>query len=89
MGIHLLIYSALSFGKLQHIPSFVLSQSILVARAEMLSQPLRMISRRGPSMASRAFSTSPAVSAAEVKSLGVIGAGQMVCLQLKRLFYAF
>ncbi|KAL2796491.1 3-hydroxyacyl-CoA dehydrogenase [Aspergillus keveii] len=43
----------------------------------MLSQPLRMISRRGPSMASRAFSTSPAVSAAEVKSLGVIGAGQM------------
>lgn len=30
-------------------------------------------------MGSRAFSTSPAVRAAEVKSLGVIGAGQMVC----------
>jgi hypothetical protein len=37
-------------------------------------------------MASRAFSTSPAVSAAEVKSLGVIGAGQMVCLQLSTYF---
>ncbi|KAL2836525.1 3-hydroxyacyl-CoA dehydrogenase [Aspergillus pseudoustus] len=43
----------------------------------MLSQSLRLISRRGPSMASRAFSTSPVASAAEVKSLGVIGAGQM------------
>jgi hypothetical protein len=88
MEIHLLIYSALSFGQLQRIPSFVLSLSILVSRTEMLSQSLRMMSRRGPSMASRAFSTSPAVSAAEVKSLGVIGAGQMVCLQLKHLFYA-
>ncbi|KAJ0422568.1 3-hydroxyacyl-CoA dehydrogenase [Aspergillus carlsbadensis] len=43
----------------------------------MLSQSLCMFSRRGPSMAYRAFSTSPTVSAAEVKSLGVIGAGQM------------
>ncbi|KAL3475312.1 3-hydroxyacyl-CoA dehydrogenase [Aspergillus californicus] len=43
----------------------------------MLSSSFRAISRRGPSMACRAFSTSPAFNAAEVKSLGVIGAGQM------------
>ncbi|KAL4746235.1 hypothetical protein BDW72DRAFT_210588 [Aspergillus terricola var. indicus] len=43
----------------------------------MLSPALRLICRRGASMRSRAFSTSPAVHAAEVKSLGVIGAGQM------------
>ncbi|KKK11878.1 hypothetical protein P175DRAFT_0524481 [Aspergillus ochraceoroseus IBT 24754] len=43
----------------------------------MLSSSLRVLGRRGPSMASRAFSTSPAAYAAEVKSLGVVGAGQM------------
>ncbi|KAL4734967.1 3-hydroxyacyl-CoA dehydrogenase [Aspergillus similis] len=43
----------------------------------MLSPALRLLCRRGASMRSRAFSTSPAVHAAEVKSLGVIGAGQM------------
>lgn len=44
----------------------------------MLLSSLRMLGQRGPSIASRAFSTTSAVSAAEVKSLGVIGAGQMV-----------
>ncbi|KAL6231165.1 hypothetical protein BDW75DRAFT_50212 [Aspergillus navahoensis] len=43
----------------------------------MLSPSLSVLCRRGASMRSRAFSTSPAVHAAEVKSLGVIGAGQM------------
>ncbi|KAL3460539.1 3-hydroxyacyl-CoA dehydrogenase [Aspergillus heterothallicus] len=43
----------------------------------MLSRSFCILSRRGPSMASRAFSTSSAMKAAEVKSLGVIGAGQM------------
>lgn len=43
----------------------------------MLSS-LRMLGQRGPSIASRTFSTTSAASAAEVKSLGVIGAGQMV-----------
>ncbi|KAL2832404.1 3-hydroxyacyl-CoA dehydrogenase [Aspergillus cavernicola] len=43
----------------------------------MLCSSFRIIGPRGPSMACRAFSTSPAVNAAEVKSLGVIGAGQM------------
>jgi 3-hydroxybutyryl-CoA dehydrogenase len=33
-------------------------------------------------MRSRAFGTSPAVHAAEVKSLGVIGAGQMVVVTI-------
>lgn len=44
----------------------------------MLASSLRTIGLRGPSVASRAFSTTSAASAAEVKSLGVIGAGQMV-----------
>jgi hypothetical protein len=44
----------------------------------MLLSSLRMIGQRGPSIASRAFSTTSPASAAEVKSLGVIGAGQMV-----------
>ena len=40
---------------------------------------LKAIAFKGPSMAARAFSTTSAVyAAAEVKSLGVIGAGQMV-----------
>ncbi|PLN81215.1 3-hydroxyacyl-CoA dehydrogenase [Aspergillus taichungensis] len=43
----------------------------------MLFSSLRTLSFRGPSVASRAFSTSPVARAAEVKSLGVIGAGQM------------
>ncbi|KAL2866843.1 3-hydroxyacyl-CoA dehydrogenase family protein [Aspergillus lucknowensis] len=43
----------------------------------MFAASLRLLSRRGPSMASRAFSTSPIANAAEVQSLGVIGAGQM------------
>jgi hypothetical protein len=83
MEIHLLIDWEFILLEITTHSFIRLSPSILVARAEMLlSQSLRMILRRGPSMASRAFSTSPAVSAAEVKSLGVIGAGQMVCLQL-------
>lgn len=44
----------------------------------MLLSSLRMLGQRGPSIASRTFSTTSAASAAEVKSLGVIGAGQMV-----------
>ncbi|KAI9373958.1 3-hydroxybutyryl-CoA dehydrogenase [Aspergillus egyptiacus] len=43
----------------------------------MLSFSIRTISRKGFPTACRAFSTTPAVAAAEVKSLGVIGAGQM------------
>ncbi|KAF9892360.1 hypothetical protein FE257_002137 [Aspergillus nanangensis] len=43
----------------------------------MLSSSLRSLCHRGPSIASRAFSTTSAAYAAEVKSLGVIGAGQM------------
>ncbi|PYI24267.1 3-hydroxybutyryl-CoA dehydrogenase [Aspergillus japonicus CBS 114.51] len=43
----------------------------------MLSSSLRSLCYRGPSIASRAFSTSPLARSAEVKSLGVIGAGQM------------
>ncbi|KAL4937403.1 hypothetical protein BDV06DRAFT_203009 [Aspergillus oleicola] len=43
----------------------------------MLFSPIRVLCRSGAPMRSRAFSTSPAVHAAEVKSLGVIGAGQM------------
>ena len=44
----------------------------------MLLSSLKMLGQRGPSIASRTFSTTSAASAAEVKSLGVIGAGQMV-----------
>ncbi|KAL4877289.1 3-hydroxyacyl-CoA dehydrogenase [Aspergillus karnatakaensis] len=43
----------------------------------MLFPSLRISGRRGASICTRAFSTSHAVHAAEVKSLGVIGAGQM------------
>ncbi|GAB1209543.1 3-hydroxyacyl-CoA dehydrogenase [Aspergillus pseudonomiae] len=43
----------------------------------MLSSSLRSLCSKGPSIASRAFSSSSAAYAAEVKSLGVIGAGQM------------
>ncbi|KAB8231056.1 hypothetical protein ETB97_011127 [Aspergillus alliaceus] len=43
----------------------------------MLSSTLRSLCYKGPSIASRAFTTSSATYAAEVKSLGVIGAGQM------------
>ncbi|KAB8070058.1 3-hydroxyacyl-CoA dehydrogenase [Aspergillus leporis] len=43
----------------------------------MLSSSLRLLRRNGPSIASRAFSNSSAAYAAEVKTLGVIGAGQM------------
>ncbi|KAE8350697.1 3-hydroxybutyryl-CoA dehydrogenase [Aspergillus coremiiformis] len=43
----------------------------------MLSSSFRSFCYKGPSIASRAFSTSPAPYAAEVRSLGVIGAGQM------------
>ncbi|OGM40648.1 hypothetical protein ABOM_010457, partial [Aspergillus bombycis] len=45
--------------------------------ATMLSSSLRSLCRNGPSIASRAFSSSSAAYVAEVKSLGVIGAGQM------------
>ena len=45
----------------------------------MLTSTLRFVSlRRGPAVA-RNFCSTSAVRAAEVKSLGVIGAGQMVC----------
>ncbi|KAL4793803.1 3-hydroxyacyl-CoA dehydrogenase [Aspergillus venezuelensis] len=43
----------------------------------MMFSPVRVLSRSSASMSSRAFSTSRTVHAAEVKSLGVIGAGQM------------
>ncbi|RJE27400.1 3-Hydroxybutyryl-CoA dehydrogenase [Aspergillus sclerotialis] len=44
----------------------------------MLLSSLRAFTSRGPSMASRTFSTTTAAhAAAEVKSLGVVGAGQM------------
>ncbi|EAW13351.1 3-hydroxyacyl-CoA dehydrogenase family protein [Aspergillus clavatus NRRL 1] len=43
----------------------------------MLSPSLRSVARVGSSIAPRAFSTSSASYVAEVKSLGVIGAGQM------------
>lgn len=45
----------------------------------MLTSTIRFVSlRSGPAVA-RNFSSTSAVRAAEVKSLGVIGAGQMVC----------
>ncbi|KAL4965363.1 3-hydroxyacyl-CoA dehydrogenase family protein [Aspergillus stella-maris] len=43
----------------------------------MLSSSIRVLCRSSAPIRSRAFSTSRAVHAAEVKSLGVIGAGQM------------
>ncbi|PYH97464.1 3-hydroxybutyryl-CoA dehydrogenase [Aspergillus ellipticus CBS 707.79] len=43
----------------------------------MLSSSLRPLYHRAPSMARRAFGTSPVAYAAKVQSLGVIGAGQM------------
>lgn len=47
--------------------------------AVMLSFTLRRgLGRAGPAIASRCFSTTPSMRAAEVKKLGVIGAGQMV-----------
>lgn len=45
----------------------------------MLTSTLRFVSlRRGPAVA-RNFCSTSAVRAAEVNSLGVVGAGQMVC----------
>lgn len=45
----------------------------------MITSTIRFVSlRRGPAVA-RNFCSTSAVRAAEVKSLGVIGAGQMVC----------
>jgi 3-hydroxybutyryl-CoA dehydrogenase len=43
----------------------------------MFASSLRSVARNGP-LAARSFSSTAATSAAEVKSLGVIGAGQMV-----------
>lgn len=43
----------------------------------MFASSLRSVCRNGPVVA-RSFSSTAATSAAEVKSLGVIGAGQMV-----------
>lgn len=43
----------------------------------MFASSLRSICRNGPT-AARGFSSTAVASAAEVKSLGVIGAGQMV-----------
>lgn len=43
----------------------------------MFATSLRSVCRNGP-RAARSFSSTAATSAAEVKSLGVIGAGQMV-----------
>jgi 3-hydroxybutyryl-CoA dehydrogenase len=43
----------------------------------MLGSSFRSVCRNGPLVA-RSFSSTAATSAAEVKSLGVIGAGQMV-----------
>ena len=37
---------------------------------------------RAPTLGFRAFSATTAVAAAEVKRLGVVGAGQMVCISL-------
>jgi 3-hydroxybutyryl-CoA dehydrogenase len=47
----------------------------------MLSSTLRSLSQRAPAVA-RSFSSTSAAHAAEVKSLGVIGAGQMVSRML-------
>ncbi|EAL84588.1 hypothetical protein ACP6JC_001913 [Aspergillus fumigatus] len=46
----------------------------------MFSASVRGVARVGSSITSRTFSTSTAAYAAEVKSLGVIGAGQMVSM---------
>lgn len=43
----------------------------------MFASSLRSVCRNGPTVA-RGFSSTSVASAAEVKSLGVIGAGQMV-----------
>lgn len=60
---------------------FALRFNILLSESHtviMLLSSLRILGQRGPSIASRTFSTTSVASAAEVKSLGVIGAGQMV-----------
>lgn len=50
---------------------------VISAIANMFASSLRSVTRNGP-LAARSFSSTAATSAAEVKSLGVIGAGQMV-----------
>jgi hypothetical protein len=50
---------------------------VISAIANMFASSLRSVARNGP-LAARSFSSTAATSAAEVKSLGVIGAGQMV-----------
>jgi hypothetical protein len=50
---------------------------VISAIANMFASSLRSVARNGP-LAARNFSSTAATSAAEVKSLGVIGAGQMV-----------
>lgn len=51
---------------------------MLSAIANMFASSLRSVARNGPLAARSSFSSTAATSAAEVKSLGVIGAGQMV-----------
>lgn len=57
---------------------FLLCTSWTFRIAAMFPSSLRSVCRNGPVVA-RSFSSTAATSAAEVKSLGVIGAGQMVC----------
>jgi hypothetical protein len=55
----------------------------------MFSTLLRgSISRPGPAIACRLFSSTAGLAAAEVKKLGVIGAGQMVSVDIQRTLQA-
>lgn len=72
---HVNIYTAVP--TFSFLPCTSWSYSIAV----MFASSLRSVCRNGP-VAARSFSSTAATSAAEVKSLGVIGAGQMVSSML-------
>lgn len=64
-------------GRASSPSSFYSVTRVNFAIANMFASSLRSVVRNGP-LAARSFSSTAATSAAEVKSLGVIGAGQMV-----------
>jgi hypothetical protein len=75
-------YNHCFFSLTFHIHIFFL-YSLKHSNIAMLTSTLRSLSQRGPVVA-RSFSSTSAAHAAEVKSLGVIGAGQMVSKMLFR-----
>lgn len=82
--IDLRLFSFLLFFRLRSI-FFFFFRSLrrqLPSSLAMFSASVRGVARVGSSITSRTFSTSTTAYAAEVKSLGVIGAGQMVSMLL-------